>query len=63
MGRSADAQPSLAQAFFEAGDESCIYVKRRCRHRPCTAAQDVFCCHRCRYKKTCESKCGGAKRC
>ena len=36
---------------------ACVRFRGYCRHRPCTAAQGVFCCRECPYQQACLSKC------
>lgn len=50
-------QLSLAESAWENGFEACICYKSLCRHRPCTAAQGVFCCKECLNYEQCDSKC------
>lgn len=47
----------LAEMLWEAGQEQCVNYKTRCKNRPCTAAQGVFCCRQCPYKDHCPTKC------
>ena len=55
--KAMDGQTSMAEMLLEAGESQCVNYNCECRHRPCTAAQDVFCCRQCPYNKNCTSKC------
>lgn len=50
-------QLSLAEAAWEKDYDSCVRYRGHCRHRPCTAAQGVFCCRECFNYEYCISKC------
>ena len=47
----------MAEWLWEQGQSQCVNYPIDCRTRPCTAAQDVFCCRACNYSKTCTSRC------
>lgn len=48
---------TLAEILWENGQSPCVKYKANCRTRPCTVAQEVFCCRDCESYKTCESRC------
>jgi len=50
-------QLNLSEQMWEAGYDECIRYRGVCRHRPCTAAQGVFCCRECLGYESCGSKC------
>ena len=52
----------MPEYLWEQGQDNCVNKEIRCRTRPCTAAQDVFCCKECDQRKNCASRCkmGGA---
>lgn len=55
-------QISLAERAWEGGYTRCIYTKRECVNRPCTAAQNTWCCHQCEFESSCGHACGKDKR-
>ena len=46
---------NMTTMLWELGQDQCVNYKMRCRLRPCTSAQGVFCCRECDYIK-CTSK-------
>lgn len=48
---------TLAEMFWEQGQQQCVNYNITCQNRPCTASQGIFCCKECEYNKGCQSKC------
>ena len=47
----------LVTMLWENGQDQCVNHPIRCKNRPCTAAQNVFCCRQCPYQDHCKTKC------
>lgn len=47
----------LVEMFWEQGQDNCVNYNLKCRNRPCTASQGVFCCRSCEFHEHCQSKC------
>ena len=48
---------NMAEILMEQGQTNCVNYPGNCNLRPCTSAQDVFCCAECAYFRNCGSSC------